>query len=68
MSAVASLPPRCLQWEGDCLQAFWVVTVLRECSVLNSAAVSSVGLDVGWHDAGQFCIKNLSKLPNFWPG
>lgn len=62
MSAVASLAPRCLQWEGDWLQAFWVVTVLRECSVLNSAAVSSVGLDVGWHDAGQFCMKKFIQV------
>lgn len=59
MSAVAFLAPQCLQWECDWLQAFWGVTVHRECSVLNSAAVSAVGLDVGWHYAGQFSTKKV---------
>lgn len=58
-SAVAFLAPLCLQWEGDWLQEFWAVTAHRECSVLNFAAVSSTGLDVGWHDAGQFCMKKF---------
>ena len=59
MGAVVLLAPRCLQREGDWQQAFWVVPVLREYSVLNFAAVSAIGLGVGWHDAGPFCIKKI---------
>lgn len=56
--AVPFVAPRCLQGEGDWLQAFCVVTVHGKCGVISSVSLL-IGLDRDWHDAGQFSTRGL---------
>lgn len=60
ISALAFQAPNACS-EGGWLQAFWGVTVQKECSVLKSAAVSSVGLVWDGRHQGNFASKNLSE-------